>query len=152
MDNNNGNGLFSIPYPTKELGQRSLDIGDIYLLRNAPTWLRPNQFTAKAWRNLVYSQPIAMVCRQFLIDYLSTLDWKISAVDSTQQDELKGTIKYYTNLLTKGSGDGVDFLILLERVVADMLDIPFGGAAEIGRRGDLPNGRVIWIKPIDGGT
>jgi hypothetical protein len=34
----------------------------------------------------------------------------------------------------------------------DMLDLPFGGASEVGREGDQPDGRVLWIKHIDGGT
>lgn len=139
----------SIPYPTKEPGQRSLDIGDIYLLRNSPTWMRPNQFTAKAWRGLVLSQPIAMICKEFLIANLLALDWKISAVDSEQNDELKGVIKHYTNLLMRGD---FDLSQIVEMVGSDLLDIPFGGAAEIGRKGDTPEGRVQWIRHIDGGT
>lgn len=33
-----------------------------------------------------------------------------------------------------------------------MLDLPFGGAAEIGREGDSQDGRVLWIELIDAAT
>lgn len=141
-----------IPRPTKEKDQRSINVADMYFLRSAPTWLRPNEFTAKSWRAFVKSQPIAMVCRLVLIAKLLALDWKISSRDSEKQDELKPVIKYYTNLFERGAYDGYDYSTLTEFILQDLLDIPFGAAAEIGRRGDVPSGRVAWIRPIDAGT
>jgi len=141
-----------VPVPTKEPGQRSINVADMYFIRNAPTWLRPNEFTARAWRAFVKSQPIAMICRLVLVAKLLALDWKISARDSEKQDELKSVIRYYTNLINRGAYNGLDYSSLTEFIVQDLLDIPFGAAAEIGRRGDSPDGRVVWIRPIDGGT
>lgn len=143
---------YNIPAPTKEKGQRSFDPSDLYFIRNAPMWLRPNEFTARSWRAFVKSQPIAMICRLVLISKLLALDWKISARDSDKQDELKPVIRYYTNLFERGAYNGMDYSSMSEFILQDLLDIPFGGAAELGRRGDEPSGRVAWIRPVDGGT
>jgi len=73
----------------------------------------------------------------------------------TYKQELNPTIKYYTRLFQHGGeyeGLGLDFAGLLEWVIGDVLDLPFGGAAEVGRKGGSENGRVQWVRPLDGGT
>lgn len=149
------NALFNYPKPTKEPGQRSIDIDDLYLYRLSPPWSRPSTLPANVWRQWVLNQPVAIVCRETLIASLLSLDWKITPRNSNYQEELEPTIKYYTRLLTKGGDYGalqLDYSGLLEWVVGDLLDTPFGGAAEIGRRGNEPGGRVAWIRPLDAGT
>jgi hypothetical protein len=96
-----------------------------------------------------------MVCRETLIASLLSLDWKITPRNSDHQDELSGVIKYYTKLIQNGGNYpelGLDYTGLLEWMIGDLLDLPFGTAAEIGRKMDEPGGRVMWIKPLDGGT
>jgi hypothetical protein len=95
-------------------------------------------------------QPVAMDCRETLISNVLSLDWKIEPIDSEQRDELKDTIKYYTKLFTY-NGD-YDYSEIIEWIGRDLLDLPFGGAAEIGREGDDPTGKVLWINLLDGGT
>jgi len=145
--------VIEVPRPTKESGQRSISQDDMYLTRYIPQWGRNTGISAEAWRSLVMNQPIAVISRETLISNMLSLDWKVSAKDSKKQDELQGVVKHYTKLIEKG-GDwlGLDYSGLLEWIMTDLLDLPFGGAAEVGRRNDAENGRVIWFKPLDAGT
>jgi hypothetical protein len=137
------------PTPTREKGQRSLQLED-YLQRILPQWRTPEWMLADAWRSAVANQPIATVCRDTLIANLIAMDWKIEAVDSTKRDEYKDEIDYYEDFF-RNTGD-YDYVEIIEWVVKDALDIPFGGACEVGREGDNPNGRLLWIELLDGGT
>lgn len=137
------------PEPSREKGQRSLDLPN-YLTRWLPPWNQPQWMEADAWRRLVANQPIVTVCRDTLISNIVALDWKIEPRDSTKRDEYKKEIEYYEKFLHyTGEFDYVD---IIEWVGKDFLDIPFGGAVEVGREGDAPNGKVLWIEPLDGGT
>jgi hypothetical protein len=147
--------ILNVPVPTKEPRQKSIDISDLFLTRFTPPWSRPSSLPANVWRMWVLNQPVAIVCRETLIANLLSLDWKITPVNSKYKEELEPTIKYYTKLIKDGGeypGLGLDFAGLIEWLVGDLLDIPFGGAAEIGRKGGSEKGRVQWIRPIDGGT
>lgn len=147
--------ILNVPVPTHARGQKSIDVSDLFLTRFTPPWSRPASLPAMSWRMWVLNQPVAIVCRETLIANLLSLDWKITPRDSKYKEELEPTIKYYTKLFTRGgeySGLGLDFTGLVEWVVGDLLDIPFGGAAEVGRKGGTENGRVQWIRPLDGGT
>jgi len=138
---------------TKNPGQRSLDISDAYLARFTPGFNQPPNVDANAWRNIVGAQPVATTCRDTLISSILSLDWKITVRDSKLQDELAGTINHYTRLLERsGYGSALDYTSHVEWIAGDLLDTPFGGAAEIGRKGDSENGRVMWIEPLDAGT
>jgi hypothetical protein len=135
--------------------QRSAPGGNLlnYLYRVVPAWMGPNWWESQIWRNFVMSVPIAAVCRQTAVSQLTALDWKIVARDSNQTDELKSQIKYYTRLLDNESMyDGLDFTGRLEWLGKDLLDLPFGMAAEIGRENDNPGGKVVWIRCLDAGT
>ena len=141
---------------TKEKKQISAVGGDLvnYLYRIVPNWLSPIWWEAQKWRTFVQNQPIAVVFRETLISYLQALDWAIVPRDSSQQDELKSEIEYYTKLFenTNGYYSEYDFSSHIEFVGKDLLDLPFGGASEIGREDDSPDGKVVWIRPLDGGT
>lgn len=137
---------------TKQEGQRSLDFADAFLARITPVWTRPALVDAITWRKIVQAQPIAELFRDTLISSILSLDWKISVRDTNMQDELAATVRYYTHLLERGGYSTLDWTSHMEWVGKDLLDIPFGGASEIGRKGDSPNGRVQWIEPLDGGT
>jgi hypothetical protein len=141
--------ILNVP-PTKQQGQRSLDVSDAYLARFVPSWNSPPTFDASAWRRVVRAQEIAGLCKETLISSILALDWKITPIDSSMQDELAATIKYYTKLFSNASG--LDYSDLVEWVGSELLDTPFGGMAELGRDGDKPNGRVRWIEPLDSAT
>jgi len=149
--------ILNVPAPTKERNprQKSIDVSDLFLTRLTPPWSRPASLPAYTWRLWVLNQPVAIVCRETLIANLIALDWKITPVNSKYKEELEPTIKYYTKLFMKGgdySGLMLDFSGLVEWLVGDLLDTPFGGIAELGRKGGDENGRVQWIRPLDAGT
>src|SRR5688572_48718 len=147
--------IINVPVPNKEPRQKSIDTSDLFLTRLTPPWSRPASLPANLWRAWVLNQPVAIVCRETLIATLLSLDWKITPRDSKYKEELEPTIKHYTKLLTRGgeyAGLQLDFAGLVEWVTGDLLDIPYGGAAEIGRKGESENGRVQWVRPLDGGT
>jgi hypothetical protein len=149
--------LLRIPAPdkAKHPRQKSVDINDLFLTRFMPPWSRPASLPANTWRAWVLNQPVAIDCRETLIASTLALDWKITPIDSNYQQELDGTIKHYTKLFKNGGnypGLGLDYSGLIEWIAADILDTPFGGAAEIGHKGGEAGGRVQWIRPLDAGT
>lgn len=137
---------------TKEKGQRSLDLP--WINRIYPQWAQPSWQKADFWRLVVQSVPYALICKERMISYLTTLEWKIEPRDSDMRDELKSEMEYYTRLFERGGDlDGdKDFIWLLDWVLSDYLDIPFGGAVETIRYGDWPKGKIAKIIPLDGGT
>ena len=147
--------ILNVPQPTGAPRQKSIDVSDLFLTRFTPPWSRPASLPAYNWRMWVLNQPVAVVCRETLIANLLALDWKITPTDSKYKEELDPTVKYYTKLFKNGgnyTGLSLDFSGLVEWVVGDLLDTPFGGAAEIGRKGGSESGRVQWIRPLDAGT
>ncbi len=145
--------VVNVPMPSKEPGQRSINITDLFITRWTPPWARPPSLPAYTWRAWVLNQPVAIACREVLISLLTGLEWNISARDADDKEALAPSIKYYTKMLNHGGYYlGTDFTGLMEWVLGDLLDIPFGGAVEIGRKGDDPKGRVVWLRPLDGGT
>lgn len=153
----NMTSILNVPQPNKEINprQKSIDISDLFLTRFTPPWSRPSSLPASAWRMWVLNQPVAIVCRETLIANLLALDWKITPKNSKYKEELDATIKYYTRLFSRGgeySGLMLDFSGLVEWIVGDLLDTPFGGAAEVGRKNRAEGGRVQWIRPLDSGT
>lgn len=145
--------ILNIPGPTKEKGQRSLSVSEAYFTRFIPSWTFPSGLSAEGWRLWARRQPVASDCKDILISSVQSLDWKISPRDSEMRDELRGTVRHYTRLLERG-GEwlGLDWTGFLEWLLNDLQDLPFGAAAEVGRKNDSPEGRVMWIKPLDAGT
>lgn len=139
----------TLPTPSREKNQRSLDL-PLYLQRIIPYFNQPAWFNGNLWRKVVESQPIAVSCREALISQMVTLDWKIEPKDSEKRDEYKDDIEYYTDFLTY-TGE-YNYTEIVEWIVKDMLDLPFGGAAELGYLNDNPEERLMWIKPLDGST
>jgi len=140
----------------KRDGQVSAPGGQLanYFLRDVPLWNPPAWQTAEMWRMFVVKQPVAVICRDTIANFLNSLDWTITARDSEQRDELRSKIKYYTKLLERGNAYyyDIDFSSHIEMAVKDLFDLPFGFASEIGRLDDEPKGKVVWIRPLDGGT
>jgi hypothetical protein len=87
-----------------------------------PQWQQANQ-----WRWFVYNQPIAMLCRARLINYLLGLPWEITAKDPAEKDSLQEDIKYYTSWVLR------HFDIIFDKQWQDSLDLPIGGVVEIVR-------------------
>lgn len=141
---------------SKNPGQISASGGELsnYLVRHMPIWNNPQWLHASTWRTFVQQQPVAVLCREAITNYLLSLDWAIVARDSEMQDEYKDDIKYYTRLLERGNAyyTDMDFAGHVEWILRDLFDLPFGAASEIGREYNAPDRRVVWIKPLDGGT
>lgn len=138
------------PLPSRHTGQRSLD-EPLYLIRPFfSNWTHPTWVTSEVWRRVVESQQVCLICRETLIGNILSLDWTIEPRDSTQRDELKDQIDYYTRFF-ENTGD-YDFSELIEWITTDLLDLPFGGACEVGRAGDSEDGKVLWVELLDGGT
>lgn len=143
---------------TKQPGQISapggINVSGNFLVRQLPIWNNPTWLTADVWREFVRRQPIAVLCREAITNYLISLDWMITARDSTKQDELKVEIEHYTKLLEKGNTyyTNLDFTSHIEWIVKDLFDLPFGAASEIGRENNSPDGKVVWVRPLDSGT
>lgn len=139
-------------------GQLSAPGGDLtggnYLLRQMPIWNNPQWLKSDVWRSFVQQQPIAVLCRDAITSYLLSLDWTIVSREADKQDEYKDDIKYYTRLLERGNAyySELDFTNHVEWLMKDLLDLPFGAASEIGREYDRPDGRVVWVRPLDAGT
>jgi len=145
--------ITNVPMPTKEPDQRSINITDLFITRWTPPWSRPPSLPAYTWRAWVLNQPIATVCKEVLLSMLVGLDWNITTRNAEDKQDMQPTVDYYTKLFNHGGYYlGTDWTGLLEWVCGDLLDIPFGGAAEVGRRDDAPKGRVLWLRPLDGGT
>lgn len=137
------------PATDRNKGQRSLDL-PLYLDRIVPWFNTPAWYDGGLWRRIVEAQPIATICRETLISNIVTMDWKIEPKDSEKRDEFKDEIDYYQDFFDHDAE--FDYVELIEWIVKDYLDIPFGGAIEIGRQGDSPNGKIMWIEPLDGAT
>ena len=136
-------------------GQLSVPGGiQSYFLRNTPLWNPPAWQEAEYWRKFVEYQPIATICRDRLADYLNSLDWAIVARDTDKRDELKGQIKHYTKLFERGNAYwwDIDISSHIEWFVKDLYTLPFGTASELGRLDDDPSKKVVWVRPLDGGT
>jgi hypothetical protein len=125
-----------------------------FFLRNMPMWNPPVWQEAEYWRRFVELQPIAAICRDRIADHLNSLDWTIAARDSEKRDELKGQIKHYTKLFERGNAYwwDIDLSTQIEWFVKDLFTLPFGTASELGRLDDNPYKKVVWIRPLDGGT
>ena len=137
------------PSPTREKGQRSIDL-PMYLDRIIPAYTQPLWWEADTWRTVVANQPFAVICRDILLSNILSLDWCIEPVESSMRDEAKKEIDYYTKFFSY-TGD-YDYSDIIEWVGADLLTIPFGGASEVGRENDEPDGKVLWMELLDGAT
>lgn len=135
-------------------GQLSSPSGLSYFVRTIPLWNPPAWQEAAYWRLFVEKQSIAAICRDSIANYLNSLDWAIVARDSEKRDELKPRIKHYVKLFERGNAYywDLDFSSQVEWFVKDLFTLPFGTASEIGRLDDSPTGKVVWIRPLDGGT
>jgi len=139
--------------PSSHPNQKQATAEDAYLFRIYGSWSQPASYSAATWRKVVANQPVAVLCRDTLISNILALDWAITPRDSSMLDEVRGAVRHYTNIIERaGYGSDLDYTSHVEWIAGDLLDTPFGGASELGRKNDDPNGRVVWIQPIDADT
>jgi hypothetical protein len=131
------------------VGQRQAQIAPFFT-RILPAWTLPGWENANAWRRVVRSQPLAIAARDTLISYLLGTPWEVRAKNPNDKKKYEKEIEYYTNLLN--FLDGYDFETHLDMVCQDLLDTPFGAASELGREGDIPTGKTLWVQHIDSAT
>lgn len=142
--------------------QKSLEIP--FLWRIPTLWQMPQWAQANQWRWFVYNQPIAMLCRQHLINHMLELPQEVIARDPDEQDKYEEDCNYYNNWVL------ADFDHIVELLWQDSLDLPVGGNSEIIRwpqgfkpdlrigsetykvTGDHPKGHPYKIVNIDGAT
>jgi len=129
--------------------QRSVTVPN-FLIRYLPAYQQPQWTEATRWRAVVRHQPIAIACRDTLIAFLLGTEWQIRAKNPNETENYKNDIDYYMELFE--SFNGWDFDTFLDILCQDILDTPFGGAAEVGRLGDKPDGRTVWVQHIDAAT
>jgi len=144
----------SLKTSTHEGQQSAVGGMQSFFLRNVPIWNPPAWQESEKWRLFVEKQAIAAICRDTIANYLNSLDWIIVSRDPDKKDDFKGAIKHYTKLFERGNAYWweMDFSSQIEWFTKDLFTLPFGTASEIGRLDDNPKGRVVWIKPLDGGT
>lgn len=105
--------------------QKSLEVP--FLWRLPTLWQIPQWAQANQWRWFVYNQPIAMLCRQRLINYLTGIPQEVSARDPKDKDALEEDCRYYNKWVLK------KFDLIFELLWQDALDLPIGGNVEIAR-------------------
>ncbi|KKL78421.1 hypothetical protein LCGC14_2024990, partial [marine sediment metagenome] len=134
---------------TKPERQRAISL-TAYLQRFIPYWGHPGWLEAARWRQFVRNQPIAIICRETLVENLLSMDWKISAKESEDDSKkTKDDAEWYTDMFMKLEDDFDNYL---ELICQDLLDLPFGAAVEIFREDDDPEGNVLWAEHIDAAT
>ena len=151
MAKNKPSKALDVPAEPKEPErQRAVQL-EHYLYRWVPYWGAPQWLQADRWRQFVKNQSIATICRDTLISNVLSMDWTLAArkSDDMGRADVKEAIEFYTDLLEHAEGD---FDTYIELMLQDMLDLPFGAAAELGRENDDPEGAVLWMEHIDGGT
>lgn len=129
--------------------QRAIHI-PTFLQRILPYYGQPAWLQAQHWRNFVRNQGVAINCRETLINDVLNLQWDIVPKNPSEADrKTRKAADYYKELLGYLEGD---FDIYTELMLQDMLDLPFGACAEIGRWDDQPDQPVIWAEHIDSAT
>lgn len=135
--------------PSRPSSSRAMHL-KTYLQRYIPYWGHPGWLEASRWRRFVRNQPVAMICRNTLVENVLSLEWSIRAKDPEDDSaKTKEAVDWHTKLLEQVEGD---FDTFAELMLQDMLDLPFGSAAEIMRKGDKPDGCIEWIEHIDAAT
>lgn len=131
--------------PKKQPGQIS-ELSP-YFTRRPYSFIQPT-YSGTVWRNIVGSQPVAMACKEAITNHVLSWDWQIIPRDPNMIDELKSLMNYYADGIENDFG--IPYSEHIEMLMSDMLDLPFGGAVEIGRNDR--NAKVHWLEFLDGAT
>lgn len=121
-----------------------------FLYRRLPFWGHPGWLEGTRWRQLVRNQPIAVVCRDTLIQNVLSNPYDIrprNPSDATEEVDKART--YYMDLFQYAEGD---FDTYCELISQDILDLPFGAGIEVIRENDEKDGAILALEHIDGVT
>jgi len=140
--------LASVPDEVEDVKRKRSVSLTSYLHRWVPYWGHPGWLNAQRWRSFVRNQSVAVVSRDTLVSNMLNMDWDIVARDPEGQSDKKvqKNIKYYKELFEGLEGDFDNYCELMAQ---DLLDLPFGGASEIVREDDDPEGYVLGMYHID---
>lgn len=122
-----------------------------YLNRATPFWGNPGYLSGQRWRAVVRQQPIAIICRDTLIQNIMAMGWSVRQREPSEvllQIE-KDEIDHYTDVFDSAENGFNNYVSLL---LQDMLDLPFGAMSEQGRLNDDPEGPVMWTEHVDAAT
>lgn len=140
-----------LPLPNRTGGGKGITIP--WLPRYAESLIYSlNWVDQNVWREVVNSQPVALLCREKIVSTLASMEWRIEPKDPTERQELRLKIRHYTDLLQANKEQNTDFVDFVTHVVEDGLDLPFGSGVELIREGDRPSGRVVDYVLLDGAT
>jgi len=143
--------MFNVPKPQQTGGGRGKVLP--WLPRYAESIIYSLNWTDQnVWRTVVASQPVALLCRDKIVDTLASMEWRIEPKDPAKRQELRLKIKHYTDLFSQNKEQGVDFIDLVTHVMEDALDLPFGAGIELIREGDKPSGKLRDFVLLDGAT
>lgn len=135
-----------------------------FLLRQRTIWQSPGWLMANQWRQFVYNQPLAMICRSRLINHIQEMPFDIVVRDDKQKEVLEPDCNYYKNWVFR------DFDNWVDKHIQDTLDLPMGGNSEVSRwpigvmpiiqngdeeykvTRDNPRGHVFELINIDGAS
>lgn len=130
--------------------QRAIQLRPL-LNRYVPYWGHPGWLNATRWRWFVRNQPLALVCRETLIDHLLSSEWDIRPRDPDDDAaETRRAIDYYKELFEFGMDGEFDRHIQL--IMQDYLDLPLGAVTEVGTLNDDPEGPIVWAEHVDAAT
>lgn len=150
--------------------QKSLELPS-YLTRILPQWQTPDWLQAGRWRQIVYNQPVAVICRETIVNDLIASDFEIRTVNPKEATKYASDIEAYTDILNVDIGNGlIGFDFWLEKGIQDLTTLPVGWNNEVVRhpsgpgtyaspsggdyvfKGVNPKGHVYKIAFIDGAT
>lgn len=144
--------LLSVPsaVPASPPDGRAVQLPN-YLRRVLPAYGAPGWLHSAQWRQFVRNQPLAVVCRDTLLNNLKALEWDIVASEPEEATnwEVKQAIRYYRDLFEGLDGD---FDLHIDVMGQDYLDLPFGACSEVIRETDDKFSPVLAVEHIDAST
>ena len=121
---------------------RSIQSPSLFLTRSLFRFADPTGFSPDQWR-LIAREPVNKMAQRFIIRELCSLTWEITS-DKRNDKRVEDYTKDWNDLWEDGDG----FTTWLARMIEDACTLPFGGAAEVGYRGD----DLEWALHVDGAT
>jgi len=121
---------------------RSIQSPSLFLTRSLFRFADPTGFSPDQWR-LIAREPVNKMAQRFIIRELCSLEWEITS-DKRNDKRVDDYTKGWRDIWEDGDG----FTTWLARMIEDACTLPFGGAAEVGYRGD----DLEWVLHVDGAT
>ena len=121
---------------------KSIQQPALYLTRSLFRFSDPTGLMAPQWR-LIAREPVNRSAQRFIIRELSALEWLIT---STRRNDPR--VDEYVENWDAIFEDGQGWNVWLSRMVEDTCTLPFGGACEVGYRGD----ELEWTLHVDATT